>query len=144
MKIAILTAATVAALLVSGTTFAASKSTTMNFSFVVASTCEIYLDVDNIEVATFDVVGGNNPENLGVTCSEDLPYIVEASTNAAGQVIAKSTTSAREYPVTFVRGNDTYSGPRFRHRRQRLGALGCRFGRAPINSLRMGIESTQW
>ncbi|WP_285303132.1 hypothetical protein [Stenotrophomonas maltophilia group sp. Smal13] len=113
MKIAILTAATVAALLVSGTTFAASKSTTMNFSFVVASTCEIYLDVDNIEVATFDVVGGNNPENLGVTCSEDLPYIVEASTNAAGQVIAKSTTSAREYPVTFVRGNDTYSCPRF-------------------------------
>jgi len=51
MKIAILTAVTAAALLASGSTFAASKSTTMNFSFVVASTCDIYLDVDNIEVA---------------------------------------------------------------------------------------------
>lgn len=113
MNTALLTAATVTALLASGSTFAATQSTTMNFSFVVASMCDIYLDTDNIEVATHDVVGGNYPENLGVTCSEDLPYIVEASTNAAGQVLAKSTTSAREYPVTFVRGNDTLSGPRF-------------------------------
>ncbi|MDH0190164.1 hypothetical protein N7676_08930 [Stenotrophomonas sp. GD03993] len=112
MKTALLTAAA-ATLLASGSAFAATKSTTMNFSFVVASTCDIYLDTDNIEVATHDVVGGNYPENLGVTCSEDLPYIVEASTNANGQVIAKSTTSSREYPVTFVRGNNTLSGPRF-------------------------------
>lgn len=115
MKTKLLTAATAAALLISGSAFAASKSTTMNFSFVVASTCEIYLsDTDTInQTDVHDIAGQGWDDNLGVSCSEDLPYIVEASTDANGQVLATSATSQRQYPVTLYRGTDTRTAPKF-------------------------------
>ncbi|HDS1367025.1 TPA: hypothetical protein ACG4ML_000411 [Stenotrophomonas maltophilia] len=115
MKTALLTAATAAALLVSGSTFAATKSTTMNFSISVAATCEISLEQDTLETAATGgyYTGGRFEDNLGVLCSEDLPYIVEASTDANGQVIATSATSARQYPVTFTRGTDPSSSNYF-------------------------------
>ncbi|WP_141739032.1 MULTISPECIES: hypothetical protein [Stenotrophomonas] len=116
MKKTLILASTAAvALLASGSSFAASKSATMNFSFSVAATCDIYLSVtDTVNQSdVVDVAGEGWDDNLGVLCSEDLPYIVEASTDANGQVMATSATSAREYPVTLYRGSGTRSVPKF-------------------------------
>ncbi|MCW8340601.1 hypothetical protein [Stenotrophomonas sp. SG1] len=116
MKQKLILASTAAvALMASGSSFAASKSATMNFSFVVASTCDIYLSTtDTInQTDVHDMTGEGWDNNLGVTCSEDLPYIVEASTDANGQVLASSATSSRQYPVTLYRGIDTRSAPKF-------------------------------
>lgn len=108
-KTLIIASAAAVAMMASGSSFAASKSTTMNFSFVVAGTCDIYLSTtDTInQTDVHDIAGEGWDDNLGVLCSEDLPYIVEASTDANGQVMATSATSAREYPVTLYRGLDT-------------------------------------
>ncbi len=114
-KTLVIASAAAVAMMASGSSFAASKSTTMNFSFVVAGTCDIYLSTtDTInQTDVHDIAGEGWDDNLGVLCSEDLPYIVEASTDANGQVMATSATSAREYPVTLYRGMDTRSAPKF-------------------------------